>query len=395
MTGATLSASYSGVRTDAAPQAAWFKYGTSASALTNTVYTDDILLGPSGAFSAVVSNLSPSTTYYYQAYMTVWNGKEYVDIKSDVKSFTTRAEGHTTDDKPGYLSCGEIPAVTLSGTKGSGYETFPYKSDYNTDAEYEANRSSWFRYGVSGNSNQMVVTHTFIRNNKQYRNYSLLYDKNKKAALWVAFAMNADAYPWLVDRSDKWVYDPALEQSWQPDLSSAYAESSTYSRGHQVASNDRRTTLHQTRQTTYFSNMTPQLSGFNGGVWSSLEGDIQNIGGATSGSDTLYVVTGPIFGSNYGTTKDKSGTVCAVPTQYFKCIMRVHFSGGEAVSAVGAAYLLDHENSGAERQNVKISYIEQLTGFTFFSNIPESIRTAAKNEVHPTSYFSQKRVATR
>ena len=316
-----------------------------------------------------------------------------------IKSFTTLPEGQTPDAKPGYLSCGEIPTVTLSGSTAHGNETFPYRSDYNTEAEYKANVSDWYRYGVSGNSGQMVVTHTFIRNNKQYRNYSMLYDKSKKAALWVAFAMNADAYPWLVDRSDKWVYDPALafgdDYSWQPDLTTAYAESSTYSRGHQVASNDRRTTVHQTRQTTYFSNMTPQLSGFNGGMWSSLESDIQNIGSATSGSDTLYVVTGPIFGSGYGTTTDKSGTVCAVPTQYFKCIMKVHFSGGKAQSAVGAAYLLNHENSGAKRQEVKISYIEQLTGFTFFSNIPESIRTAAKNEVHPTSYFSQKRVATR
>ena len=75
--------------------------------------------------------------------------------------------------------------------------------------------------------------------------------------------------------------------------------------------------------------------------------------------------------------------------------MKVHFSGGNAVSAVGAAYLLDHENSGAERQNVKISYIEQLTGFEFFTNIPENIRTAAKNEIHPTTYFSQKKVATK
>ena len=141
--------------------------------------------------------------------------------------------------------------------------------------------------------------------------------------------------------------------------------------------------------------MTPQLSGFNTGVWATLEGEIQNIGSATSGSDTLYVVTGPVFGNGYGTTEDKSETVCAVPTQYFKCIMKVSYSGGRAVAAIGAAFLLNHQNSGAERQNVKISYIEQLTGFTFFSNIPESIRTAAKNEVHPTSYFSQKRVATR
>lgn len=314
-----------------------------------------------------------------------------------IKSFTTLPEGQTPEAKPGYLSCGEIPTVNLSGSTAHGHETFPYKTDYDTEAEYNANVSDWYRYGVSGNSGQMVVTHTFIRNKKQYRNYSMLYDKSKKAALWVAFAMNADAYPWLVDRSDKWVYDPALvfgtDYSWQPNLTSSY-QSSAYTRGHQVASNDRRSTTHQTRQTTYFSNMTPQLSGFNTGVWATLEGEIQNIGSATSGSDTLYVVTGPVFGNGYGTTEDKSETVCAVPTQYFKCIMKVHFSGEKAVSAIGAAYLFNHE-SGADRQNVKISYIEQLTGFSFFTNIPESIRDAAKNEVHPTSYFSQKKVATR
>lgn len=354
----------------------------------------------SGTFSAYAGSLSPNTTYYYRAYVREWNAvtNDWEFRWGAIKSFKTLPEGQIPDEKPGYLSCGEIPAVSLSGSMAHGHEAFPAATDYDTDDEYKANLSDWYRYGVSGNSGQMVVTHTFIRNKKQYRNYSMLYDKSKKAALWVAFAMNSDAYPWLVDRSDSWVYDPALvfgnDYSWQPNLTTAYQESSTYSRGHQAASNDRRSTIHQTKQTTYFSNMTPQLSGFNSGVWSTLEKDVQNIGGATSGSDTLYVVTGPVFGSNYGTTKDKSGTVCAVPTQYFKCIMKVHFSGGKAVSAIGAAYLLNHE-SGAERQNVKISYIEQLTGFSFFSNIPESIRTTAKNEVHPTSYFSQKRVATR
>ena len=393
MTGATLSATFEGVRTgDHAAQAAWFKYGTSQDDLDKTVYSEDLPYTADGSFTAEALSLAPNTRYYFKAYMSVWSEKQgkYVVIESqEIGSFTTRAEGQTTNF--GYLSCGEIPYVALSGTTANGFESFPA----NSDANYQTYRTKWYRYGVLSNSRQMVVSHTFKYNGKQMRNYSMLYDKDKKAALWVAFAMNADAYPWLVDRSDKWVYDPALEQSWQPNLSEAYAESSTYSRGHQVASNDRRTTAYQTRQTTYFSNMTPQLSGFNGGVWASLEGDIQGIGSATSGSDTLYVVTGPIFGSGYGTTKDKSGTVCAVPTQYFKCIMRVHFSGGKAQSAVGAAYLLNHENSGAERQNVKISYIEQLTGFTFFSNIPETIGTAAKNEVHPTTYFSQKRVATR
>lgn len=107
----------------------------------------------------------------------------------------------------------------------------------------------------------------------------------------------------------------------------------------------------------------------------------------------LYVVTGPIFGSGYGTTNDKDGTACAVPTQYFKCIMKVTLSGVVPVSAVGAAYLLDHQ-SGATRQNVSIDFIEGLTGFDFFANVPKSVQDAAEDDVHPTSYFPQETLPT-
>ena len=337
--------------------------------MTSEVYdTSTLLNSASGSFSASLTGLSEDTRYYYQAVMTLADGS---DVEGAVLSFTTASSSATI--KRAYLDCYEIPSVSVTS----------YTSETETygDTKYHA-------YGTP-DSMQRVVTHTFAYNGTK-RNYSMLYDGNKRAALWVAFAMNTGSYPWLVDRTDDWEYDPAINSSWQPELYSGYAESSTYDRGHQVAAHDRETTTNQVKQTTYFSNMTPQLGGFNGGVWGTLEGDIQKIGNATSGRDTLYVVTGPIFGSGYGTTTDKKGKACAVPTHYYKCIMRVSFSAlSVAQSATGAAYLLKHE-SGATRQEVTINHIESLTGFTFFANVPQSIRDVAKNETHPTSDFPQK-----
>ena len=310
--------------------------------------------------------MESNKTYYYQAVITLANGS---DVEGDIMSFQTDSPGAVTNR--GNLANYEFPWVSPM-TYSTGAETF--------------GSTSWHAYGTS-NPKQMVVVHTFSYNGTK-RNYSMLYDGDKRCALWVAFVMNTDSYPWLVDRNDDWKPDPAIPLNWMPNMSSGYAESSTYDRGHQAASNDRRTTTYQTKQTTYYSNMTPQLGGFNGGVWSSLEGDIQKIGKATSGSDSLYVVTGPIFGSGYGTTKDKDGKDCAVPTQYFKCIMKVSFSGGTPEAATGAAYLLDHI-SGATRQEVTIAYIQQLTGFDFFANIPSGLQSQAEAETHPTSYFPQ------
>jgi len=267
--------------------------------------------------------------------------------------------------------------VELSGTAVSGSE-----KDFSGSDDV----SEWQRYDVSGNSDQKVVTHTFMYNGKQYRNYTMLYDKTMKAALWAAFPMHSAAYPWNVTRGDSWQYDPALDQSWQPKLTSSYGGG--YTRGHQVASNDRRTTIYQMYQTNYFSNMTPQTSDFNAGSssdWDDLEGNIQTLGQSITGRDTLYVVTGAIFGAGYKTdATDNNGVSCPVPTDYYKCIMKVSFNtSGEAVSAAGAAFLLNHEDM--TQQDKTIDELETLTGFDFFTNIPESIQNSAESTY--TSFF--------
>ena len=343
--------------------------------MTNTVYDNDALpLGSEGSFTAAISSLLANTTYYFQAVITLGNG---TDVPGDILSFKTPEFSVVTASDRRYLDNYEVPSVNVS--------------KYTCGAETHGG-TPYYSYTMS-NSDQRVVSHTFEYNEEVMHNFTLLYDKGKKAALWVAFAMHHDIYPWKVSRSDSWKADPGIPSSWQPNLSSGYAESKTYSRGHQCASNDRRTTTDQTRQTTYYSNMTPQITGFNGGVWATLEGDIQKIGNATTGNDMLYVVTGPIFGDGYITTNDDDGTACAVPTQYFKCIMKVTFSDGAPVSAVGAAYLMDNE-TGSTRQNVSIDDIEALTGFDFFANVPLSIQNQAEDDVHPTSYFPQQATST-
>ncbi len=245
--------------------------------------------------------------------------------------------------------------------------------------------TNWYRYDVSGNSNQKVVTHTFMYQGETLRNYTLLYDKTKKAALWAAFAMNDDVYPWVVSRADEWTYDPAIPQSWQPNLSSSYKESA-YERGHQVASGDRYTTIYQRKQTCYYSNMTPQLGDFNSGsntLWDNLEESIQTQGKNTKGNNWLYVVTGAIFDEeNVTYAHDKSNVACPVPTQYYKCIMKVTYnSSGEVTDAKGAAYLFDHE-SNAPQQNKTIREMETLTGFNFFANISSAFQETAETSFY-------------
>lgn len=362
-TSAVLNGSYTGAT--GAVSRVGFKYGTSSGNLNQDTYT----AGSTTPFNKTISGLTEGTTYYFKAYVVEANentgGTEY-RYGSEL-SFTTTSS--TPVAKPGHLGCYEIPAVSAT---------------YDAAGDESYGTTQWYRY-ATGNANQKVVTHTFYNDyvspKKTMRSYTLLQDYDKKCALWVACAMNNDDYPQAVSRSDAFGYDPALPNSWQPDMSSSFPDKGgkSYDRGHQLAASYRETTTPQVKMTCYATNMTPQLSSLNQGVWqSTVEANVRNLAAATTGRDTLYVVSGPLFSGSYDTVEDKNGLSCAKPTHYFQCFMKVKFNNsGEPQSAKGAAYLVEHVASPTP-QYVTIDYVESLAGFDFFANVPTSIQNTAE-----------------
>ena len=358
--GATLTASFVGVNISPAPQEAGFRIGTSPTALNSTVYTQDPLNAASGSFSASVSSLTASTTYYYQAFMTVWDGTSaYTEIMSEVGTFTTLAPGQLASN--GYLNCYEIPAINYTGTGTSGNETF--------------GSTKWYSYETTS-STQKAVTHTYYYDNKVHRNYTTFMDKTKKAPLWVAFVMQGDIYKDNnAGRYDKWTSDPAFSSDWQQ-----CSADGGYSRGHFVASNYRQNSTNANQETFYYTNQALQWqNGFNGGIWNSLELAVNSH--MPTGRDTLYVVVGTLY-KNSSTSSDD----IPIPSHFYKLLMKCSFSAtGAMTGASGCAYLFTNEShSGSYSSFIKsIDYIEEETGFDFFPNVPDSFETAAEASTTP------------
>ena len=304
--------------------------------------------------------------------------------KGRVTSFVVDMEGTGTDsgddeyadnDGLAYGSCYEMPAISVPQSALPFSKSGSLVNDYG-DADYWLNAST-------GTSGQVYVVHRTKSGTDYIRNFSLLHDSSKKAALWVAYAFNGTTWKdGNVGRNDNWVYDPALSTSSQPDLTSSYPDSN-YDRGHQAASNDRQTTVAGNRQTFYFSNMTPQYADLNQNNWASLENRIQTFGWSCKTTDTLYVVTGPVFEDGWSTTTDKNGLSCPVPSRYYKCMMKCSFnSSGAMTGAVGVAYLTPGNNASSDTAwtgwITTIDAVEQLTGLNFFANVPEALQTAAE-----------------
>ena len=342
--------------------------------------------------NGVNANLRNNGTYGFACYSAQTGGAlTLYKLGSGSGSSGGSQGGGTTPTPstlPGHLGCFEIPAVSGVSFSGSGDEVLP-----------TSNPTKWYRYNT-GNAKQKIVTHTFknttVSPNRMMRSYTLLQDKDKRCALWVACSMNNDVFPQAVSRTEKWCYDPALDDDWQPNLSKSYPDKGGYSydRGHQLAASYRETTADQVKMTCYFTNMTPQLSGLNQGRWQSVvETNVRNLGAATTGRDTLYVVSGPLFIGSYGTVEDKDGNSCARPTHYYQCFMKVHFdANGDILAAKGAAYLVEHVAT-PDVQYVTIDYVENLTKqsaleLNFFANVPESIQNTAEATATPLTSFT-------
>lgn len=371
----TLSGMYSAASTT--PSETGFYWGTSAGEIKEELYVDSGS-GKSGSFTKTLGSLEPGTTYYFRAYIIVKGDYFY----GDVRSFTTR--GADTRPGPGpqgnsvsWLSGYEIPATNVSVS--SSDQQYEGRYCHSTVNERAGDTKACI-YNTQ-EENRLIVTHTFRYDGKVLPTYTLYYDKDMHCALWEAFVMGGDDYPDKdAGRNENWGYDPAIPQSWQPNLSSAYKDG--YTRGHAVASNYMQTTVDQNKQTFYFSNMTPQTSGLNNGAWNTLEGKVRKLADSTKGGDRLFVVTGPVFEKGYGTTTDKSGLVCPVPDKYYKCLMLCTFNeDGTIASAKGAGYVYNHTGD-ISRQDKTIDEVEKLTGFDFFANIPDALETAAEKTAY-------------
>jgi len=119
------------------------------------------------------------------------------------------------------------------------------------------------------------------------------------------------------------------------------------------------------------SNMSPQLPGFNRGIWANEK-------------ESIYVVTGPVL------TKDVYPTIgineVAVPEYYYKVIL--DYSGDET-KAIG--FILPNEKSSEPLQNyaVTIDKVESFTGIDFYPALPDDIEESLESAVD-TSLWSFK-----
>ncbi|MBQ9138854.1 MAG: DNA/RNA non-specific endonuclease [Alistipes sp.] len=268
---------------------------------------------------------------------------------------------------------------------------------------------AWGEQPVESSAPNLVhkTYYTTLSNGKAVRNYSICYDTEKLVSRWVAYPLHSiytdgRGYPGG-GRTDAWAFDdaiteyynggyriveyeytdPVIPQSKQQNIvEGAYGTGD--SRGHMLPSASRYSTWMTNAQTFYATNMMPQDSRFNSGVWATVENGARKMVCA----DTLYVVVGTLF-ENAKTFTARGRTITR-PTHCYKLLLRTRsgntgksidqITNADDIKAIG--FLFENESTASDYKSaaVSIKEIESRTGFTFFRNLNPAIAAEVKSQ---------------
>ena len=194
-------------------------------------------------------------------------------------------------------------------------------------------------------NSENIISHT---------GYSLLYNEKYKQANWVAYELTKEETNKIVERSNKFISDPQVKSlnSFNKDYAS-----SGYDRGHLAPAADMGWSASSMTESFYYSNMSPQLPGFNRGIWKKLEELVRTW---AIENKSVYVVTGPVLSKGLSTIGYNK---IAVPNYYYKVILDY-----QKPNIKGIGFILPNESSKYSLQNyaVSIDSVEKVTGIDFF-----------------------------
>jgi endonuclease G len=204
-----------------------------------------------------------------------------------------------------------------------------------------------------------------------YTQFTLSYNEEHEQADWVAYELTDDEAAMQHSRCDCFKSD---QQITTGSASKDDYTSTGFDKGHLSPAADNNMSDQANEESFLMSNMSPQLPGFNRGIWEELE---QWVRQQAMVRTNIYVVVGPVFINNLG----KLGTnEVTIPGYFYKVLLR--FDGNVPKTI---AFLLPQVGSIGHLKDyiVTVNTIETLTGLDFFPELEPSVENKVESQYEP------------
>ncbi|MES2240962.1 MAG: DNA/RNA non-specific endonuclease [Bacteroidota bacterium] len=207
--------------------------------------------------------------------------------------------------------------------------------------------------------------------------YTLSYNEKAEQAEWVAYELKKEYVKNSDFKRPFFIEDPKVETKsadWRN------YKKSGYDKGHLCPAADMEFDIKAYNDTFFTSNISPQNSDFNGGIWNRLE---QKFRFWAVKYDGLYVVTGGVLKGDL----DVIGKEDVYVPKYFYKIALSHSNGNYKM----IAFLVPNEKSSKPIFNyvVSVDNIESLTGIDFFPKLDDKIENSLEKNVGLNSWLAK------
>jgi len=147
---------------------------------------------------------------------------------------------------------------------------------------------------------------------------------------------------------------------------------SGFSRGHMFPAADAKWSAAAMRDCFMLTNICPQKSELNGGAWKSVEDKSRKWAQRDS---SLIIICGPVLTDRL--TCSIGSTPVPVPERFFKVILAPY---AKPMRAIGFIMNNGYVEGGMQAAAVSVDEVERITGFDFFSTLPDSIEDKIEAE---------------
>ncbi|MBR5332136.1 MAG: DNA/RNA non-specific endonuclease [Muribaculaceae bacterium] len=219
-----------------------------------------------------------------------------------------------------------------------------------------------------GNLEMVSIPPTIPSQIVNYEGMTLSFNKDLHIPNWVAWELTATEVAGTFPRDDNFRGDDNVigsAEKWDYSYSG-------YDRGHMAPAGDMKWSEKAMDESFYMTNMCPQAKSLNTGAWKRLEEKCRQWAEIDS---AIIVICGPVVTDSINEYIGDSKV--AVPQRFFKVILSPYIENPR-----GIGFIMPNAKvpGGMQATAVSIDEVERVTGFDFFSSLPDEIENEVESQ---------------
>jgi len=233
-----------------------------------------------------------------------------------------------------------------------------------------------FTFFIKINAQEFNYLPTSTQNHQiiSYTQFTLSCNEEHEQADWVAYELTVEEVGMKQERCNCFKTDKNIltKSAKKSDYTST-----GFDLGHLSPTADNNMSKKANEESFKMSNISPQLPGFNRGIWKSLEVWTRQQAVIDS---VVYVVTGPVFLNNLGSLGKNNVTI---PGYFFKILLKHKDSKTFTI-----AFLIPQIGAVGELRDyiVTVNSIETITGIDFFPELNNSQENKIESQYQPKKW---------